>query len=117
MSFYPGLRTIATNLLTNKGQLVTFSHDEEVSYNGGTGERVKTTTTFTGNGVALNYNKSEIDGELVQMNDIKFIMEATTTAPVIGDTTTIDGEIYRAMAVKPLSPAGVVVIYQVQLRK
>lgn len=117
MSFYPGLKTVAANLLTTKGQQVAFSRVTESAYDPGTGARQTNTSTFTGYGVALNYKKSEIDGQVVQMSDIKFIMEATTTAPIIGDTTTIDGSVYRIMSVKPTSPAGTVVIYQVQLRK
>ena len=44
-------------------------------------------------------------------------MEATTVIPVPGNTTIIDGVTYRVMAVKLTSPAGIAVIYEVQLRK
>jgi len=117
MSFYSGLQTVAANLLASKGQLLTFNRDTETAFSPGEGEGQYNPSTYTGNGVALNYNKGEIDGTIVLKGDIKLILEATTTAPINGDRVTIDSIIYRVMSVKPTSPAGIVVIYEIQLRK
>ena len=117
MGLYSGLQTVAANLIASKGQLLTFNRDTETAFNPGPGEVTSTPSTYTGNGVALNYNKSEIDGTVVIKGDIKLILEATTTAPIIGDRVTIDSIIYRVMNIKPTSPAGIVVIYEIQLRK
>ena len=117
MGLYSGLQTVAANLLASKGQLLTFSRDTETSFDPGPGDVQSTPSTYTGNGVALDYNKGEIDGTVVVKGDIKLILEATTTAPINGDRVTIDSIIYRVMTVKPTSPAGIVVIYEIQLRK
>jgi len=117
MSFYSGLQTVAANLLTSKGQLLTFTRDTETAHDPGTGEIQSTPSTYTGNGVALNYNKNEIDDTNVLRGDIKLILEATTTAPIIGDKVTIDAIVYRVMGIKTTSPAETVVIYEIQLRK
>jgi len=117
MGFYDGLSTVAANLLASKGQLLTFNRDTETGFDPGPGEITSTPSTYTGYGVALNYNKGEIDGTVVIKGDIKLILEATTTAPIIGDRVTIDSIIYRVMSIKPTSPAGTAVIYEIQLRK
>jgi len=116
MSFYTGLQSVASNLLASKGQNVTFSRETITATNPVTGTNTRTTSTFTAYGVATNYNKTEIDGTIIQSGDIKFIMEGVT-APKQGDSTTIDSIVYRVMGVVPVSPAGVAVIYKVQLRK
>lgn len=116
-NFYSGLAAVALKLLTDKGQNVTFTRETSSAFDPQTGNNQTTSSTFTGYGAAFNYNKSEIDDTIIQKGDIRFIMEATATEPVSGDTVTIDGIIYRVMSIKPTSPAGTVVIYEAQLRK
>ena len=117
MSFYSGLAVVARRLLTTKGQTLTFSRETSTSFDHILGENTTSASTYTGVGAAFDYNSREIDGEVVQRGDIRLILEATTTPPIIDDATTIDGDVYRIMAVRPISPAGTVVIYEVQLRK
>ena len=117
MSFYSGLALTAKSLLTSKGQTVTFSRDNITVNNQITGEQTKgAATTYTGVGAALDFKTGEIDGEHVQFNDKRLILEATTTAPEIGDAATIGGLTHRVIDVKTVSPGGVVVIYILQLR-
>lgn len=116
--FYANLKSTASKLLQSKGQQVTFTRSVEASFDPATGIKTEDTDiTFAGYGAAFDYNKTEIDGEIVQAGDIRFLMEATDTAPALGDTTTIDSIIYRVMNVEVTSPAGTAVIYTVQLRK
>lgn len=115
--FYGNLAAVATRLLTSKGQSITFSREVQSAFNPTTGVATTSTTTFSGYGAAFDYNSSEIDGEIIQKGDIRLVLEATATAPIIGDTCTIDSDAYRAMNVKPTSPAGTPVIYEVQLRR
>jgi len=117
MSFYSNLKSVASRILKDKGQNVTFTQETETGFNPATGVKTKTTSTFTGYGAAFDYKRMEIDGELVQKGDIRFLMEATTVIPVPGNTTVIDSIAYRVMAVKITSPAGTAVIYEVQLRR
>jgi len=117
MSFYGNLAAVATKLLTDKGQSVVFTRKTTLIFDPVKGRNNVTTSTFSGYGAAFDYNRSEIDGELVQRGDIRFLMEAITTAPALGDTCVIDSVTYRVMNVKPTSPGGTVVMYEVQLRK
>ena len=117
-TFYSDLAATALRLLTDKGQQVTFSRETATAFNpvvGSSGAPV--ISTFTAYGAAFDYNKSEIDGTLVKRGDIRFLMNASATAPALGDTVIIDSITYRVMNVKPTSPGGTVVIYEVQLRK
>jgi len=117
MTLYTSLKSVASGLLQDKGQLVTFSREVSSGFDPILGANTTSTTTFTGYGAAFDYNKTEIDSEIVKRGDIRFVMEAIDTEPVPGDTATIDSKVYRVMNVKPTSPAGTVVIYEAQLRK
>jgi len=115
--FYNNLKSVASSLLQDKGQQVTFTRAGSAAFNPVTGANTKSESTFTGYGAAFDYNKAEIDDVVVQRGDIRFLLEATTTAPENDDTVSIDSESYRVMNVKKTSPAGTVVVYELQLRK
>ena len=117
-SFYSDLANVATRLLTDKGQQVTVTRPVTSSHNPATGVVTSgTSTTFTGFGAAFNYNKSEVDGTLVQHGDIRFMIDASGGLPEINDLVTIDSDSYRVMSVINTSPAGTSVKYELQLRK
>ena len=116
MTFYSGLATTATNLLTDKGQSITFSREVSSSFDPVLGVPTTSTTTFSGVGAAFGYKQNQIDGEIIQRGDIRLILEATSTAPLIGDTCTIDSVVYKVLFVEKVSPAGTPVIYKLQLR-
>lgn len=118
MSFYSNLAAVATRLLTDKGQVAAFSRETGGSFNPTTGSYSgQTTTAFSGQAAAFDYNKSEIDGDLVQLGDVRLILEPIATAPAPGDTVTVDSVVYRVMDVMASSPAGTITHYEVQLRK
>jgi hypothetical protein len=117
MSFYSGLAAVATRLLTDKGQLLTFTRETSTAFDHTVGENTVTTSTFTGYGAAFDYNRNEIDGVIIAKGDIRLILNATDTAPSVSDTTVIDGDTYRVMSIKKTAPAGTVVAYELQLRK
>jgi hypothetical protein len=116
MTFYSDLAAVATRLLTDKGQQVTFSRETSTGFDPEAGINTTTTSTITGYGAAFDYNSSEIDGTIVVKGDIRFLFEAGS-APQQDDVVTIDSIIYRVMAVKTTSPAGTAVLYECQLRK
>ena len=115
--FYTSLKNTASNLLQNKGRLITFTRNTENSFNPATGEVLNYSSTYTGYGATFDYKKNEIDETIVKSGDIRLLLESTTTAPERNDTCVIDSITYRIMNVTPLSPAGTVVTYTVQLRK
>lgn len=116
--FYTGLASTASKLLADKGQSITFTRKTLASFDPVLGqETLGTATTYTGNGAVFNYKKAELKDGLIESGDIKLLLEATTTAPLIDDTCVIDSDTYRVMDVMTTSPAGTVVIYTLQLRK
>jgi hypothetical protein len=116
MSFYAGLMRVARKLLADKGQSITFTRTA-ATFDPVTGTSTNvTTTTFTGKGADIGYRLSEIDGAMIQRGDIRVILEATSTAPEIGDIATVNGRAMRVMNVNPTQPAGEVVFYDLQLR-
>lgn len=118
MSFYPALAATASRLLAEKGQTISFSRLTGATFDPVLGSNSGgSTTTFTGNGAAFNYANAEIDGTVVQMGDVRLIVESTTTAPDVNDECTVDSVVYRVMNVEPIAPAGITVINKVQLRK
>lgn len=117
VDFYTGLAATATRLLTGKGQTVTFTRRTVSAFNATTGTPTNTTTTFTGKGAVFDYNQSEVDGAVILSGDQRLILEAVTTAPIIGDAATVNSIKYRVMNVNTVNPGGTVVIYQLQLRK
>lgn len=118
MTFYSQLAAVASRLLTDKGQSVSFSRRTGGTFNPATGTYSgDTATTFSGYGAAFNYNKTEIDGTIVQSGDLRLILEAVATPPAQGDEATVGGIDYRVMDVRPTSPGGTVTHYELQLRK
>lgn len=110
------LKAIASSLLTDFGETVTFIRETTSEYNVNTGAvDPVTTTTYSGNGYTRFYTINEIDGNIVQQNDI-FLLVYTTTEPVVNDTVSVDSVLYRVMNVEKLKAQGENVLYRVQLR-
>lgn len=117
-AFYDSLKTTASKLLKDKGQLVTIIRKVSAGFDVPTGvDTPASSITFTGYGAAFDYNKSSIDGTLIKVGDIRFLFEATDTEPLENDTTVIDGDTYTVKDVNKTSPAGTVLKYELQLRK
>jgi hypothetical protein len=117
-NFYSGLAAVASRLLAEKGQSVSFSRTTGGSKNAATGVTAGgSVSTYTGNGAGFDYNRAERDGTIIQDGDIRLILEAVTTTPEPNDECTYDGIDYRVMSVKETSPGGTVTHYELQLRK
>ncbi|HIF54730.1 MAG TPA: hypothetical protein EYF94_02665 [Porticoccaceae bacterium] len=122
MSFYSNMAATATNLLTKLGQTVTVtrSHGE---FDPDTGKFTPVINlVFTGKGAVIDYafnktgNTSTTKGTSVIESDKVFLLQAGNE-PKNGDRVTLlDGDM-DVIAVEPLSPAGEVVIYELQLRR
>lgn len=68
--------------------------------------------------VVLDYEKREIDGTLVRQGDRKVYVstEGLTISPETADQLVIGGEAWAIVSVKPLSPAGTVLFWEIQAR-
>jgi len=116
-SFYGSLQATASTLLQSKGQQITFTAIKTNHFDARLGQHETYTETYSGYGAPLSYINSMIDGELIKKGDLNLLLEATTTIPKQNDTCVIDGHQYTVKDVKPLSPGGTVVIYDIQLRR
>lgn len=117
MSFYANLAAVATRLLTDKGQQVSFSRTTGATFNPATGVYSGgSTSAWNGYGAAFDYNASEVDGEIIQKTDIRLMLNAVTTPPKTGDACTVAGTAYRVMGVITSAPGGTTTHYEVQLR-
>ena len=67
----------------------------------------------------LEYENREIDGSRIQTGDKKVLVSAVglSPEPSTADRIDIGGEEHAVVSVKPLSPAGTAVFYEVQARR
>lgn len=117
MSFYSKIAATSLKLLNEYGQNVTFTRDNEASFDPATGiSTPAASTTFTAYCAALDYTETEIANSTIERGDIRLLVDPTTR-PEIADTCPIDSVTYRVMDVREISPAGTPVLYEAQLRK
>jgi hypothetical protein len=117
MSFYPGLASTATRLLTQKGQSVTLRRQTAGAYDPATGSAAVTVTNFTGIQAAVfGFKNMEIDGTMILKGDKKVLM-AVGVKPTKDDVVSIGGIDHAVLDVQEVSPAGVDVLYKLQCRR
>lgn len=115
-TFSASLKSTADRLLTTYGQTISFVRYTVGDYDTTTGA-VSTTasTSFSGMCHPSSYRQDEIDGQTIEVNDIKAIVYSTT-APLIEDEATVDSVVYRVMNVEKLQAQGEAIVYRLQLR-
>lgn len=117
MTFATEMQAAALELLEDLGQALTFTRYTSTDYNPSTGGvDPVTSTTYAGFGHPSSYLVDEIDGTLVQVNDIKLLLYTTGT-PAIDDVVTIDSNVYRVQNVERVKAQGSNIYYRLQLRK
>jgi hypothetical protein len=115
MSFYSNMAATALRLVTKYGQSITLTRPTGGTFSPTTGaETGGTTTTITGYGAAVPWEKTATDQNV--NNDLMVILEATSTAPAINDTCTINSVAYKVVSIDIISPAGTVVAYVLRCR-
>jgi hypothetical protein len=109
---YAKLAVTARKLIKSFGASFTFTRITS-TYNPTTGVEVPTTTTYSGYGVFEQYTQQEYT-DLIQAGDVRLILEAVSTEPLIGDT--VVG--YTIQDVLKISPDNAtVVVYDIRLRR
>ena len=99
MTFYTGLATTATRLLTDKGQTATWAHDNnDGTFNPATGEKTGgTTTAYSAKGALLDFETRRVDGTAVLATDKRFLMQVGSK-PDVSDTITVNSVAYQVIA-------------------
>lgn len=107
----------AAELLAEFGALVTLTRITPGVYDPITGTVVNTEVTHTANGVKLDYEQRQIDGTNILQGDQRVYLDPLIAeAPQTGDTLTVGTEVFTVVKSRPLAPAGVVVLHDVQIR-
>ena len=114
---YAGMAATANELFAEFGQAVTITRRTSGAYAVATGIATVTSSTQRGTGAVFDWQNRDIDGTLIRTGDKRLILSAVgITAPAVDDTVTIGGTVYTVKVVKPLAPAGTVVMYELNLR-
>lgn len=100
------------------GMAMTLARITPGVYDPATGSVASTSATHTGFGVKLNYAQNMVDGSRILQGDQRVYLDPLIGAtPQPADTLTIGTDVWNVVESRPLSPAGVVVLHDVQVRK
>ena len=116
---YAGKRDTSDRLLTKFGQSVSL---RRTSSTGNEWDPIVTTADYATLAAILDYNSRQIDGENILVTDRRALIAAgpltalgiTSIAPP--DSIVVGGVAVPVVRVMPLNPAGVLVMYDCQLR-
>jgi len=122
---YQKLQEKALTLLTQHGRAITVRKIEKGEYNSETDTYSKTITEYNTYGVIENYSYKEIsvvnNAGMIKIGDKKLILGVNSSLPELtGEidwNVIIDNEIWDVLEIKPLKPALIVVLYEIQIRK
>lgn len=120
-------RTLATakRLLTGFGQSVTITNHDDGGYDIATATVAVTDAPIVTTGVVLplstgvrgfRYGTAEQSGSNILSSDQQLLLPGGITEPKVGATVTIGAKTFRLIAVSPINPAGMVVIYDCVIR-
>lgn len=116
--FYNELAELGIELLTEFGIPVTTTRKTGGSKNPVTGDVIAEPTIeeLEANGVLLEYEEQLIDGTNIRHGD-KLLMLDNSFEPLQSDVLVHDGAKWQVASCKPTSPAGIPVVYMVQVRR
>ena len=110
-------RQSALETIREDGQPVTLTQVVTGAYDPDTGTSSTTETNHNGFGVALYYSQNMIDNSNILMSDQRvYINPQLGATPKPGDKLTFGGVSYTVITSKPLAPAGIVLLHEVQVR-
>lgn len=112
---YPNTAATATRLLKRFGAACTVKHPTGTAYDPATGTMTPTFASTGSTAAVFAYDQKYIDGTLIQQGDQQAFCDPSV--PVVqGDVMTWQSKDYTVISVKPVSPAGVPVLFEAQLR-
>lgn len=105
----------ALRLLQRFGAAATLKRQTAGTYDPATGTTPVDVSTLATTAAVFAYDQKYIDGTLILQGDQRAYLSNEQT-PKQGDVLAWQGTDLQVVAVKPLSPAGTVVLYEAQLR-
>lgn len=116
MSFnYSSLADSASSLLQKFGRQYTFTRVTKGTFNPATGQAAETSSTFTKYGCLFDYSDRDSAGQTIQAGDRRMLAEGYEYE--VGDTVSVDGDIYRVISVSQNKPSGTSLVANLQVRK
>lgn len=113
---YAALRdkTVAP-ILQKLGEPVTLKKFADV-FNSAIGQNVRTPTPYPTYAVIEDYRFTQKNGDLIRQGNKKLIM-TSLVEPMLGDVVTIGGSDWSVVDVNAVAPAGIAVLYELQVRQ
>lgn len=105
----------ASRLLTRFGSAATLKRQTAGAYNPATAIAAVTVASVSTVAVVFDYPAKYVDGTLIKQGDRRSYL-APAVVPAQGDVLTWQGSDFTVVNVKPIAPAGTVVLYEAQLR-
>lgn len=112
---YPKTAATAKRLLKRFGAACTVKHPTGSTYDPATGSMAQTYSSTASFAAVFAYDQKYVDGTLILQGDQQAFC-APDVAVVQGDVLAWQGKDYTVIAVKPVSPAGVPVLFEAQIR-
>jgi hypothetical protein len=116
VSFYTDKAALVRRLLAKFGADATVKQIVTGEYDPSTGTASTTVTNHAAKAAVFDYDAKLIDGLVIQKGDKQVFAEAITYVPTSVDKFTWGGVDHQIIAVKPLAPALVNVMYELQVR-
>lgn len=114
---YTATAATADRLLKRFGASAQVTRSTPGAYDPATGSVSVTTTTQSVTAAVFDYDHSYIDGTRIQQGDRRaFVSAVGVWAPKQGDVLAWAGAELAVVAAKPLAPAGLAVLYELQVR-
>lgn len=116
-TFSTNMIATAIRLLTKFGQSITFTRTTVGAFDPATNTTgAPSDSTYVGFAHPSDYSRFERDLESVRQDDIKLLVQKTTTEPKIGDRFTIDSVVYDVIEIDKVKAQGETIIYELQGR-
>lgn len=112
------MQTTALRLITTTGCSVDCTRITGQNYDPATGDLVSgLTATWPVPVLQQEYTTREIDGELIQRGDAKFLLPGVAPAPLVDDRLTVGAVTWTVVGVQTVQPAGIPIIHTLQVRR
>jgi len=118
MTDYAAKARSASLMIRRSGQEMTIVYGSVTGYGAGVADTPGSANEYPW-GVVVAYSDRDTDGTQIRVGDKKVILEAPDgmPEPQTKDTIIIGAVEHSIVNVKPLSPGGTVVIYELQVRR
>lgn len=112
---YLGIQSTASSLLQKFGRQLTFTRTTNSTYNPNTGTASPSTSSYSKYGAVFNYSDAEKAEGTIEEGDRRILAEGYTYQ--VGDTVSIESEIYRIISISNIQPGDTIVACNLQVRK